>query len=282
MNSWAPAIRAAARTRSSPASRGPERDVLGDSAAEQRRALRDPGDRAAPRGRIAACQVHIADRDPSGERIGEAQQQARHCALAGAARPDQGGRLARRQLEIDVLEHRARTRRVGERDALEEHRRAVRARRLDAPRGRGLRLLDERQQPVRHGEPVGARVVLRAQGAQRQVDLGGEDQHGQSRLQGEVPADQAQADRDRDERHAEGRGEVEDSAGQERHPQRPERGAPVLVAALRDGLGLAGRAVERRAASAGRARRRRTTRRARSARASAGACAAPCRRRRGP
>ena len=84
------------------------------------------------------------------------------------------------ELEVDAVEHRGRPRRVRERDALEPDARVARARRDASSRpGRDI-AVDEVEQPLRDREPVGARVELRGEVPQRQVELGREHEHGQA------------------------------------------------------------------------------------------------------
>ena len=85
--------------------------------------------------------------------------------------------------------------------------------------------------PLQHGEhllggghTLGARVVVGAQPAQRQVRLGSEHEYEQRGAQVEVPGHQAQADRDGDERDRDRGDELQDQRGEERDAQRGERG----------------------------------------------------------
>ena len=81
-------------------------------------------------------------------------------------------------------------------------------------------------------------MELRGEIAQRQVELGCEDEHGQRRLEADPALGEPDADDDRDERDPERRRELEHRAGQERDAERPHRRAAVLVAHLGDALGL--------------------------------------------
>ena len=71
----------------------------------------------------AAREVDAADRDATGRRLQEPEQQRRHGALAGAALAHERDGLAGRQLEVEPVEDAAGARRVGEGDALQAHRR---------------------------------------------------------------------------------------------------------------------------------------------------------------
>ena len=90
-----------------------------------------------------------------------------------------------------------------------------------ASRGRRV---EQREHPLGDRQAVGARVVLGAQPAQRQVQLGREHEHRQPGLQAEAAADQAHADRHRDERDAERGGQLEH--GPER---KPTRSVPIVA-----------------------------------------------------
>ena len=221
-----------------------EPDVVGDGAAKQRRILRHPGDVCAPGRRVARGQVDPTDRHAPARRLAEAEQERGGGALAAAALADERDRLARLELEVDGLEHGDLPGRIGEGDALEPDRRAARARRMPGPGRDRRRLLDQAEQPLGDGEPVGARVVPGGEIPQRQVELRREHEHRQRGLEPDVAVDEAHAHRDRDERDAERRGELEHRPGEERDPERPHRGPPVVVAHLLDPLGLRLASVE--------------------------------------
>ena len=72
-----------------------ERDVLGDRAGEQVRALRDPGDLAPPVGDGEVLDADAARADLAGRRLGESQQEPEQRALPGPARPGHREMLAR-------------------------------------------------------------------------------------------------------------------------------------------------------------------------------------------
>ena len=88
-------------------------------------------------------------------------------------------------------------------------------------------------------------MELRADVAQRHVQLGREHEHRQRRLEADVPVDEPHADRDRNERDPERRGQLEHRARQERDAERAHRRAPVLVGDSRDLGCLRLAAVER-------------------------------------
>ena len=148
-----------------------EPDVVGDRAAKQCWILRHPGDVRAPRRRVARGEVDPADRHAPVGRLAEAEQERGGGALAAAALADERDRLARLELEVDGLEHGDLPGRIGEGDAFEPDRRAARARRMPGPGRDRRRLLDQAEQPLGDGEPVGARVVGGGEIPQRQVEL---------------------------------------------------------------------------------------------------------------
>ena len=106
------------------------------------------------------------------------------------------------------------------------------------------RLLGEVEHSLRDGRAVGARVELRGEVPQRQVELRCEHEHGQRRLEADAALGEPNAHDDGDERDSQRRGQLEDGAGQERDPERSHRRAPVLLAHLDDALGLRAPAVE--------------------------------------
>ena len=160
-----------------------------------------------------------------------------------AARPDERNGLARLDDELDVAEHVELTCRVPVRDPLERDRRERRTRkpnRLDRDGGS----LRQVEQSLCDGGAVGARMPLGREVPDRQIELGSEHEHGQGRLEADVPFREPNAHDDGDERDPERRRELQDGAGQEREPQGPHRRRAVLVAHARDALRLNGSAVE--------------------------------------
>ena len=165
---------------------------------------------------VAPGQVDAVDDHAPGARLGETQQEVGDRALSGPARADERDRLSGGQLEVEALEHEPRARRVAEGHPFEPDRSAGRARRLErtpgVDRGGGI---EKPEDAIGDGEPVGARVILRAQLPKRQVELRGEDEDGQPRLQPDSPVDEPDSDGDRDQRHPERRGQLEHGARQE-------------------------------------------------------------------
>ena len=122
---------------------------------------------------------------------------------------------------------------------------STRARRSGRSRRRSRRLFDEVEQAVGSRARVGARMELRGQVPQRQVELGREHENGERRLEADPPVDEADSDGDCDERDAERGSELEHGSGEEGHSERAHRGPAVLLADLRDALGLDAAPVER-------------------------------------
>ena len=104
--------------------------------------------------------------------------------------------------------------------------------------------VDEIEQPLRHRETVGARVELRGEVPEREVELGREHEHGQAGLEADAALDEAHADGDGHERDPERCRELEHRAREERDAQRRHRRAAVLLAHRTDLLRLRLAAVE--------------------------------------
>ena len=134
---------------------------------------------------------------------------------------------------------------VRERDGLEPDGDDARARGRRVPGGARRPLLEQVEEAARDGEAVGARVVLRREVPERQVELGREHEHRQARLEPEPALDQPDADDHGDEGDAEGRGQLEHGPREERDAERPHRRAAVAVTDLGDPLGLRLCPVER-------------------------------------
>ena len=200
MKSSAPAS-AAARHSRVVGPRIAEPHVVGDACTEERGALRKPGEQLAPRPRVAGRKVERADPDPSGRRLDELQQQRCDRALSGPARADQCHRLTRGELQVDCIEHRAGSRRIGERDRLEPHGRQLGARRRSGSGFRRRRELDEVEQPARRSASVrgqrGTALQGSAAGGTAPVRAANTVRAG---LEADPAAHQPDADRDGDER----------------------------------------------------------------------------------
>ena len=209
--------------------------------------LGHPGDERAPLVGPAVREVDAADRDATGRRLQEPEQQRRHGALAGAALADERDGLAGRQLEVEPVEHEAGTRRIGEGDALQAHRRRRGAR--DRPRpsaARRGRRVEQREHPI--GDRQRRR---RSRGTQRPSRRRGRYSSGASTstvspaCRPSPPSASRTPDRHRDERDAEGGGQLEHRPREEREAQRPHRRAAVALADLGDAGRLRAAAIER-------------------------------------
>ena len=88
-------------------------------------------------------------------------------------------------------------------------------------------------------------MPLRREVPQRQVELGGENEHGESGLEADPSVHEPDADRDRDERDPERRRKLEHRTREEGDSQRSHRRAAIAVADRRDLVGLGLAAVER-------------------------------------
>ncbi len=213
-----------------------EPDVVGDRPAEERRMLRHPGRRAAatrsgrrPRGR----RRRRGSARPSGSaRRGAATRRVLFPPPLGptsaTVSPGASSRSTPAQ-HVDL----ARAGSGTTRPRTDRRERGLGRRRppcRHAPRGTSTQI----EQPLRDGRAVGARVELRREVPQRQVQLGREHEHGQRRLEADAARREPHADDDGDERDPERRGELEHRAGEERDPQRAHRRPAVLVAHLGD------------------------------------------------
>ena len=160
-------------------------------------------------------EVDAADRDAARRSARRGAAAARATVLLPAPlAPTSATVSPGRELEVDAVEHERRPRRVGERDALEAARRrapgSAATRAPPAPTAGGASSRSSIRSAT--ASAVGARVELRAELAQRQVELGREHEHRQRRLEAEPAADEPHADRDRDERDAERRRQLEHRA----------------------------------------------------------------------
>ncbi len=204
------------------------------------RALRHPRELCAPCLQIELGQLGVADAHRSRLGLQQTEQHAQQRQLATPARSDQSEHLTRLDREREVLQCRLvaigiACPQTGDRDRGEGEIRDARARAL-----RGRRPVDDREHPPGGGHALGARVVVGAEPAQRQVGLGREHEREQRRPQGHVAVQQAQPDRDRHQRHRDRRHQLEDQRRQKRDPQRRKRRRAIAVGDLADrgGLGL--------------------------------------------
>ena len=99
----------------------PVADVVDDRIVEQHRVLRHHADRGAQRTLGDRADVLPVDQDAPGGRLVEPEQEPRDRRLAGARRPDDGDRVARRRLERNAAQDRPGGI-IGELDVLEPDR----------------------------------------------------------------------------------------------------------------------------------------------------------------
>ena len=86
-------------------------------------------------------------------------------------------------------------------------------------------------------------MVLRRDRAQREIQLGSEQQDRQAGLEADVPVDEPNADGHGDECDTERGSQLEDRAREERDPERLHRRPPIVVAGCGERLGLRAAAV---------------------------------------
>ncbi len=97
-----------------------ERNVVCGSRGENRYILRHQRHAVAEHSRIGIAHIHPVDQHLARQRIVVAQDEREDRALAGTGRADDGDRLARRNIEGDVVERRqVRALRIGEGDRIE-------------------------------------------------------------------------------------------------------------------------------------------------------------------
>ncbi len=104
----------------------------------------------------------------------------------------------------------------------------------DSPDPRGHRGVEDRHDPARGLAARRSLVVGRRQPSQGEEELGGHDEHGERRLEGDPARHQAQAELDGDERHRHRCAPLQHQARLERRPQHPHRGVAVAEADLAD------------------------------------------------
>ena len=134
------------------------------------------------RQRVASSsrEVVVAHDDAARRGIGETEEQRDERALPHSTRSDDRRRLAGADLQVEVAQHVEVAARVRERDALEpdrDERRIGRGR----PARTSRRGFGELEEALGDGRSVRARVELRREVAERQVELRHEHEHGERR-----------------------------------------------------------------------------------------------------
>ncbi len=94
-------------------------DVLGDRAVEEKDVLLDDPQQPAVAFDLDLAEVDPVERDRAGGRVVEPGDQVAERRLARAAAADQGDRLARLDLQVDVAQHQPAGAGIGEADVLE-------------------------------------------------------------------------------------------------------------------------------------------------------------------
>ena len=201
----------------------------------------------APALRATAGEIHAADRDPPALRLGQPQQ-------AGRRRCSSPRRSRRRAPRLLPAAARARNRRARAGSVPDSRTRRARTARPRPP-GRELRAFPRR---ARQAAPPAARGFGSATASPSALawysapsrrsgrySSGASTRTVRPGLQAEPAAHEADTDRDRDQRHAQGRGQLEDGAGQEGDPERPHRRPPIALADVRERRRLSPGPVER-------------------------------------
>ena len=168
-------------------------------------------------------------------------------------RPPSGG-----EDEVEVRERRLGATRVGDGDAVQDdvpEGRKARAGRprpaLPVPRAAGVRGVEDLEDP-RRGLPTRCTFVVGGgQPAERQEELGRDDQDGERGLEPDLARHQPQAELDGDQRHRDRGAPLEHEARLERGPQHGHRRVAVAQADLADPVRPAPGCARTRAASRG-------------------------------
>ena len=158
-----------------------EGDVVGQGPGEQVGSLGDPGHLGPPRVGVQVGQIERADPDSARGRTDEAQHHLEQGRLPAAARAGQGHDLARGDGEVDPVEGRLGPARVADHQVGDDQAGHRRVRKLGPRPGHRHRALEDGEDLVGGGHPLGAGVVILAQLPQRQVGLGRQDQDEQAR-----------------------------------------------------------------------------------------------------
>lgn len=212
-----------------------EADVLGDGVREEVGALGDPGDTAAPAFEVQVTEVAAADPDVPLVGYGEPEEHVQQGGLADAARADQGDGLPRLHGERRGVQRGFSAALVAYGHARQLQ--AQRVREVLGARGPGFGLQD-REDLLGGRQPLGRRVVLRSDLADRQIRLRGQDQDHQAGVEVEFAVDEPHADRDGDEGNRQGRQQFQGERGQEGDPQGAQGGAAVVGGDRTDRFGL--------------------------------------------
>ena len=215
-------------------------DVVGDRAVEEVRPLRHPRHRRPPRGTSVGLERAAIDADGARVGIDEAQEDAAERGLARSAGAHQGHRLAGPQLEGGAVERWCLATRIREPQALERDAGWFGHGGIGGSFGRfgligrdrlGRPRLIEDLEGARDDRPArGAHMEARGEGAERQEELGHDEQDRQRAWELDGPLEQAQADLDRHQGDGDGRTPLQHEAGLEGRSQHVHGGVAVATA----------------------------------------------------
>ncbi len=215
--------------------RGAEGDVVGHRSGHQPGPLARPGDRAARVRNRGAVDAHRAVVRR------ETQHRSQQRRLADAARAGHQHDLARTDRQRHLRQH----------VPLAPNAYPVERQCRSAGGGPGIRFgarasrVQRVEDLLRRGHPLARGVELHAHLPQRQIRLGGEEQHEEPDEQREVPGEQAEPDRHGDDGDRDGCQELQREAREERHAQHGHRLALVVAGDHLDGVGRAVLPAER-------------------------------------
>jgi hypothetical protein len=179
--------------------------------------LRHPRDSRLPGCAVEAGDVDVAGEDLPGIGWVPAEQQVEQCRLARPARPGDAQDLAGLDGQGEPVEHRARPACHG--DLSQPQRRPGEVDGCRSSAGCAVLVVEQGQDVLGGRDTFGAVVEAGADGTQRQVHLGREDEHHQCGVQVQPTVDEPQADRHRDDGHRQRGQQLEHERGEERDPQ---------------------------------------------------------------
>jgi hypothetical protein len=210
--------------------------VVGDRAGQEHRPLGEPADLDLP---LRPSDVDATNRDPPGPRFHQPHHGGQQGRLAAARRTGHDRQSPIGERRVESIESGRAPIAVHDRQARDGDRARARSRARGArDRLDGTDLLERRP-------ALGRGVELRTHLAQRPVGLRRQQKYDESGPQVEVTGCQTHPDGDRDQRHREGRHQLEHSGGGERDPQRVQGRPAIAVRDLSDGGRLRGRPPER-------------------------------------
>ena len=217
--------------------RSPEPNSVSDRPGGQVGRLREVGDLRAPRVRVEVGQpnlrtVRSAQQHGTVGRCHEAHEHGEQRGLACPVGSGERGHDAGSHDQVEVLQSRRGPVRVADGQVADDDLGRAQVGDLRRRARHGKRGLEHGEHPLRRPDPLGGRVEVLPHEPDRQVGLGGEEQHGESGGQGHVPRHEPQPDGDGHDRHRERGHELEHQRRQERDAQDPHRGPAVLVTHL--------------------------------------------------